>query len=194
MFQSFLLKGKSSLNTPWGHGGGVEVQLHSFLTSALDGGMVGFKPWPHYPRGTHSIEGWITSRGRVKSLPWWVLNHDSLVAHLTLWSLQHWFPMRVSRKPRAPNNVVSVSASYRDKCQISVDICQESSLGKWQYWSNHPLSSEMYGWVTKASALTKFPNLTRSATRRTTNDWSELQCYRYVEITQKCDFKCSALQ
>jgi len=27
--------------------------LHSFLTSALDGGVVGFKPWPLYPRDTH---------------------------------------------------------------------------------------------------------------------------------------------
>ena len=29
---------KLSLSTPWGHIVGIEVQLHSFLTSALDGG------------------------------------------------------------------------------------------------------------------------------------------------------------
>jgi hypothetical protein len=33
--------------------GGLEVQLRSFLTSALDDGEVSFNPWPLSPRGTN---------------------------------------------------------------------------------------------------------------------------------------------
>ena len=36
--ESLGLKVKLSLSTPWRHGGGAKAQLHSFLTSALDGG------------------------------------------------------------------------------------------------------------------------------------------------------------
>jgi len=33
----------------------VEVQLHGFLTSALHGNVVRFKPWPLYPLGKQSL-------------------------------------------------------------------------------------------------------------------------------------------
>ena len=47
-------KPKMLLSTPWRHIGRVEVQLHSFLTSVLDGGEWstshpgGFNPWIHW--------------------------------------------------------------------------------------------------------------------------------------------------
>jgi len=33
----------------------VEVQLYGFLTSALHGDVVIFKPWPLYPLGKQSL-------------------------------------------------------------------------------------------------------------------------------------------
>jgi hypothetical protein len=57
----------------WRHIGGVEVQLHTFLTSALDGGE-----WPashpscFTPRerapGTHWIEGWVGPRASLGTM------------------------------------------------------------------------------------------------------------------------------
>jgi len=37
------------------HIGGVDIKLHTFLTSALDGGEVSFMPQPLYPRGKDSL-------------------------------------------------------------------------------------------------------------------------------------------
>jgi len=49
-----IVKGKKVkliLSWTWGHRGGVETQLHSFLISALDGGeWVNFNPYLPYPR------------------------------------------------------------------------------------------------------------------------------------------------
>ena len=46
-----------------------------------------------------------------------------------------------------------VSATYCEKCQISIVIRQESLRGKWQHLGNNFLSSEMYEWVRKVLIL-----------------------------------------
>jgi hypothetical protein len=55
-------KVKFSLSTPLRHIGGVEVWLHSFLTSELDGGeWLTSRPRPLYPRKRTPVPigGWV---------------------------------------------------------------------------------------------------------------------------------------
>lgn len=70
--------------------GGLEVQLHSFLTSALDDMSVHL--WVSAPN-IHSAEGWMGHLADLDALenrktccPCWESNHNSLVIHYTDYS------------------------------------------------------------------------------------------------------------
>jgi len=70
--------------------GVVEVQLHSFLTSALDDSS--FHLWVSAPN-IHSLDGWVghwadldALENRKTCCPCWESNHISLVIHYTDYS------------------------------------------------------------------------------------------------------------
>jgi hypothetical protein len=91
-----VLLSKLSLSTPWRHVEGVEVQLHSFLTRALNGGVwpaSRLKKEPAYPwdGGSSDLQSLSRRFGEGKnvfSLP--AFEHGTLqsaVYLLNLWSL-----------------------------------------------------------------------------------------------------------
>jgi hypothetical protein len=51
---------------------GVDLQFHAYLTSPLDGSVVGFKTRPFYPRGMspgiHWIGGWVDTRASLNAV------------------------------------------------------------------------------------------------------------------------------
>jgi len=77
--ETHIQKVMSSLSTPWRHTGGVQVQLHSFSVSALDGGE----------RSTSRPGSFTPVSGQLHvlaALPWWAVNFTSRQLYPNKWS------------------------------------------------------------------------------------------------------------
>ena len=121
---------KQSLFTPWRHSGGVEVQLHSFLTSASSGGDYSSSCTYRSalgPYGAHQMWMWV--------------NHAAAYTYLLILSSPRFSPLlrwKVGSAPRQPQPVLySPWGSWRLSILPNLAV-RRLRRTVWPLWGGRP--------------------------------------------------------
>jgi hypothetical protein len=131
-----VVRVKLPVSTPWRHQGGVEVELHSFITSArLRRYVVSVIPQPLFPRGknpgTHWVGSWVCPRVVLDVF------EKRYLAHTGIWTRDRpalGIPSTVPRLPRVRHKnslkfLISKPEGNRAFAWAVVIVCRVDSSG-----------------------------------------------------------------